>query len=155
MSQETLDDPQTQQRPATLPWIVAGLLGLSLAGLTAWVGWNNYDLGTLDRPGPGFFPLLVAGFLALTSVIALLESRWARFSDETIPWRRFAIAAGIILGGALALPYIGFLAVAFLGGTVLAVLIEGSFRWRIPIAMAVMTLAVWLVFEYVLEINLP
>lgn len=144
-----------EQRSASLPWLIAGVCGLALSGLVAWVSWSDYPLGTLDRPGPGFFPLLVAVMLAVTSVMALLEARGATYSHSHLSWRRLGLTISIVLGGAVLLPYVGFIPVAFLGGLVLAVLIERQFRWPMVPTMAVMAVAIYAIFEYLLGIRLP
>src|SRR5699024_5973994 len=70
-------DEPVEQRSATLAWRIAGVIGLVVAAATAWIAWHNYPLGTLDRPGSAFFPLLVAALMAVASVIALIEARGA------------------------------------------------------------------------------
>src|SRR5699024_45286 len=148
------DDP-VEQRSATLAWRIAGVIGLVVAAATAWIAWSNYPLGTLDRPGSAFFPLLVAALMAVASVIALIEARCATFGYEPIAWRRFGIATGVILGGAGLLPVLGFLPVALVGTTGLAILIEGKFRWKIPVTMTLVTFGIWFVFVHLLGIALP
>ena len=144
-----------EQRSATLAWRIAGVIGLLVAAVTAWIAWNNYPLGTLDRPGSAFFPLLVAALMAVASVIALVEARGATFGYEPIAWRRFGIAAGVILAGAGLLPIFGFVPVALVGTTGLAILIEGKFHWKIPVTMTLVTFGIWFVFEHLLGIALP
>lgn len=148
-------EAQVEQRSATMAWRVAGVIGLLVAGITAWIAWSTYELGTLDRPGPGLFPLMVAALMAIASVIALIEARGATFGFEPIAWRRFGIAGAVILGGACLLPLFGFLPVALVGTTALAILIEGKFHWKIPVTMTLMTFGIWFVFEHLLGIGLP
>ena len=146
---------QVERRAATVPWRIAGLIGLVLAAGTAWITWQNYPLGTLDRPGHGLFPLLVAGLMAIASVVALVEARGVTFGYEPIAWRRFGVAAAVILGGACLLPVLGFIPVALVGTTVLGIMIEGKFQWKIPLTMIVVTFGIWAVFELLLGIRLP
>lgn len=144
-----------EQRSATGPWRVAGAIGLVVAAATAWITWQNYPLGTLDRPGHGLFPLLVAGLMAIASVVALIEARGATFGYEPIAWRRFGMGAGVVLGGACLLPVVGFLPVALVGTTALGLLIEDKFHWKIPITMTIISFAIWAIFEFLLGIRLP
>jgi hypothetical protein len=146
---------QVERRSATVPWRIAGLIGLVLAAGTAWITWQNYPLGTLDRPGHGLFPLLVAGLMAIASVVALVEARGVTFGYEPIAWRRFGVAAAVILGGACLLPVLGFIPVALVGTTVLGIMIEGKFQWKIPLTMIAVTFGIWAVFELLLGIRLP
>jgi putative tricarboxylic transport membrane protein len=48
--------------------------GLMLIALAAYVGWMNrvYPLGTLQEPGPGYMPLLLAVFLAAMGLLVVL-----------------------------------------------------------------------------------
>ena len=154
-SDPALADEPVEQRSATLAWRIAGVVGLIVAATTAWIAWNYYPLGTLNRPGSAFFPLLVAALMAVASIVALVEARGATFGYEPIAWRRFGIAAGVILGGAGLLPILGFLSVALIGTTSLAILIEGKFHWKIPVTMTIVTFGIWGVFEYLLGIALP
>lgn len=149
------DEGPLEQRSATVAWRIAGVIGLIVAAATAWIAWQNYPLGTLDRPGPAFFPLLVAALMAVASVVALIEARGATFGYEPIAWRRFGIAAGVILVGAGLLPVLGFLPVALVGTIGLAVLIEGKFHWKIPVTMTIVTFGIWFIFEQLLGIGLP
>lgn len=63
------------------------LSGLMLLALGLFAGWQNrsYPLGTLQEPGPGYTPLLLAVFLAAMGLLiavrggsspALAETRW-------------------------------------------------------------------------------
>lgn len=63
------------------------LSGLMLAALAAFVIWENrtYPLGTLNEPGPGYTPLIIAIFLGVTGLViairggrsdALAATRW-------------------------------------------------------------------------------
>src|SRR5699024_93263 len=151
----SMGSSQVEQRSAKRAWYVAGISGLLVAGVIGWVTWKHYDLGTLDRPGPGFFPLLVAALMVIASVIALIEAGGATYDAVPINWRRFGVGAAVILGGACLLPVFGFLPVALVGTSVLATLIEGKFHWKIPVTMICVTFGIWFVFEYLLGIGLP
>ncbi|GAA1825034.1 hypothetical protein GCM10009771_25610 [Nesterenkonia flava] len=97
----------------------------------------------------------MAALLAVASILALLEARSATYTGEPILWKRLLWALAAVLGGAALLPSAGFLPVAFLGGVIIAVLAEGRFRWRILPVMALMSVAIWLLFEQLLGIRLP
>jgi hypothetical protein len=51
------------------------LSGLVLIALALFVGWQNraYPLGTLQEPGPGYTPLLIAVFLGITGLLIVLR----------------------------------------------------------------------------------
>jgi hypothetical protein len=50
------------------------LSGLLLLALGLYVGWENraYPIGTLQEPGPGYVPLLLAVFLGVTGLLIAL-----------------------------------------------------------------------------------
>src|SRR5699024_8313178 len=141
----SMGSSQVEQRSAKRAWYVAGISGLLVAGVIGWVTWKHYDLGTLDRPGPGFFPLLGAALMVSASVIALIEARGATYDVVPTNWRRFGIGAAVMLGGAGLLPVFGFLPVSLVGTTVSASLIEGQFQWKILGRVTGGTLVIWLI----------
>ena len=51
------------------------LSGLMLLALALYVGWENraYPIGTLQEPGPGYVPLLLAVFLGVTGLLIALR----------------------------------------------------------------------------------
>jgi putative tricarboxylic transport membrane protein len=51
------------------------LSGCMLFALAAWVLWLNrsYPLGTLQEPGPGYTPLIIAVFLGITGLLIALR----------------------------------------------------------------------------------
>lgn len=53
------------------------LSGLVLMALGAFVGWENrsYPMGTLQEPGPGYTPFLVAVFLGVIGLLIALQGR--------------------------------------------------------------------------------
>jgi lysylphosphatidylglycerol synthetase-like protein (DUF2156 family) len=51
----------------------AGLLYLGFAAAALWIG-RNYPLGTAGRMGPGYFPIALAGMLALIGAVSLTRS---------------------------------------------------------------------------------
>ena len=73
------------------------LSGLMLLALSLFVMWQNrtYPLGTLQEPGPGYTPLVIAVFLGLTGLaIALRGFASAPLADMKWPEAR---RAGLIL----------------------------------------------------------
>ena len=127
------------------------LTGLAVAGYA----WANYDIGSLRRMGPGFFPValgvLLAAFGALIAVTAgPRPTRAAPFAwPETI-----AVIAALLTFGLL-LDSIGLLLTSAV--TVLiasAVAPRRGLGWRLMLTLAV-TALVWLVFVQGLNMSLP
>src|SRR6185436_7706848 len=51
------------------------LSGLMLIALAVYVGWQNrtYPLGSLQEPGPGYTPLLIAIFIGVMGLVIVLR----------------------------------------------------------------------------------
>jgi putative tricarboxylic transport membrane protein len=84
--------------------LAAGALFVALAALFAALA-SGYELGTAFKMGPAYFPLLLAGLLALLGLVLVVRSlRLARGPRlDTIgamPWRALAlVVAGPVLFG--------------------------------------------------------
>lgn len=81
----------------------AGLLFIAIAALFA-VGTLDLDLGTPLRLGPGAFPLLLAGVLALLGLIIVVQAfRHPVAHTITVPWRGIVLilAAPVVFGVAV------------------------------------------------------
>ena len=88
------------------------LSGLTLTALAVFVWWQNraYPLGTLQEPGPGYTPLLIAVFLgAVGLLIAVRGARSPRVSEIAWPEAKRAALLLIACGVATyALEEIGY-----------------------------------------------
>lgn len=139
---------------ANIKDVSAGLLFIAIAALFA-LGTIDLDLGTARKLGPGAFPLLLSGVLALLGVIILLKGiRNPAAHDLTLPWRGIALIAlapilfGLTVRG---LGLIGSIAI------VVAVSAYASQRMSLKLAVALiagLTLFCVLVFHYGLGLPL-
>ena len=133
--------------------------GLMLLALAAYVGWENraYPVGTLQEPGPGYMPSLLAVFLA---VMGLLIALWGGRSAPlaSMKWTEAARAVVILAACAvatLALERIGYRL------TVIALLVFflGVLERRRPLPVALVALGFSLASFYVvgdlLRVPLP
>jgi putative tricarboxylic transport membrane protein len=151
---------------ASMAWRDAASAGsLALVSLYALVASTHLNVGTITRPGPGFFPCVLAGALFLVS-LALLVRAWrgchrlaptpSTKEGDTVrrPWVLVATVAALAIYIAV-FERAGFLLatvalLAFLFGTL------ARYRWPIAIAVAVVvTLASYLVFNTGLQVRLP
>jgi putative tricarboxylic transport membrane protein len=93
---------------------VSGLAWLAVAIFVA-VQSFALKLGTLHRPGPGFFPFWGAVVLGLLSVILLVSRpRGVSASASGVRSWTLVMVAGALLGYVLLLERLGFVAVTFL-----------------------------------------
>jgi putative tricarboxylic transport membrane protein len=94
---------------------VSGLFWLTLAIAVAGQSFT-LKLGTLNQPGPGFFPFWGAVVLGTLSVILLVgaPSRDVLPSTANIRVRVLLIVVGALLGYVLLLEILGFVTVTFL-----------------------------------------
>lgn len=135
--------------------LVGGLFWLAIAIFAASQG-VTLKLGSLSRPGPGFFPFWGGVILGLFSLALLARSlgQAERLSLAGIRWPMFLLVAGALLGYLLALESLGFVIV-----TVLFLLIlfrAASSGWVWPVAGSVLaTACVYVLFRVWLKTQLP
>lgn len=135
------------------------LSGLMLIALALYVGWANrvYPLGTLQEPGPGYVPLLIAVFLGgVGLLIALFGARSQPLAEIRWTETRRALVILVACGvTAFALERIGYRL------TVIAMLIFflGVVERRRPLPVALVSVGFGLVSYYVvgtlLHVPLP
>ena len=144
----------------------SGLLFMAVGG---WFGWSalRYSIGSAARMGPGYFPLLLGGVLALLGAVIVFKALVFETEDggRMRPWAWRPVLCivlanllfGVCLAGlpALGLPPQGLVpAIAVL--TVVAAKAGPGFRWRevLPLA-AVLALGCYLCFDVLLQLQLP
>ena len=96
--------------------LVSGLVWLAVAIVVAVQGFS-LKLGSLNRPGPGFFPFWGGVVLGLLSVILVVNAlrRDTAGASSRLEWSsKSLVVAGAILAYVLLLESLGFVAVTFL-----------------------------------------
>ncbi len=116
-------------------------------------------MGSFKRPGPGFLPFGLACILIVLAV-ALIASRWKKGSSR-IPfwpertWLRPLLGSLAFALYALLIGLIGFLLTTFVFMILWMWVIEGI-SWRQIAAVSTgVTLVLYLIFSYFLEVPLP
>ena len=144
----------------------AGLLFALVGGAFAW-GANSYQLGTSGRMGPGFFPMLLGGLLALLGSVMMLRALvfQTRHAEKIGPWAWrpliFIIAANLVFGIALGgLPALGVPALGLMVGiyllTFVACLAGDRFQFKEAALLATALAALsYLAFVWVLKLQFP
>lgn len=140
--------------------VLSGLLFIALAAVFA-LETRELPMGTAIRMGPGYFPLLLAGLLALLGLIVLANG--LRFHSETshglalkdVAWRGLLVVTGAVIFFGLAVRPLGFLPT--LAVTVFAS--AAASRKFHPLVAGAITLAMvvfaWAVFIKGLGLPLP
>lgn len=126
--------------------VLCGLLFVGLAGIFALQS-MGLAIGTSSRMGPGFFPLMLSGALALFGVLLVgLGLRVPGGGGTTFAWRGLLMLVLAVVGFAAAMRPLGFLP-AVAASVLLAFLGSQRFSWRAAVPLvAGFTLFSWLVF---------
>jgi len=133
--------------------------GLMLLVLALYVAWEDraYPIGSLQEPGPGYMPLLLAGFLGVTGLlIALWGGKSARLASLRWPGAKRTVLILIVCAvGAAALEHIGYRLMMF----GLLVFFLGVLERKSPLAVIVASVGFSLISYYVfatlLQVPLP
>jgi len=80
------------------------LSGLMLLAVGVFAAWQNlgYPLGTLQEPGPGYTPLLLAIFMAVMGLLIAVRGRTSPTLSDT-PWPEAKRAVVIMIACAVAI----------------------------------------------------
>jgi hypothetical protein len=142
------ESSSAEQKPGSFR--IDQLSGLMLLALACYVGWENraYPIGTLQEPGPGYVPLLLAVFLGVTG---LLIAVWGGKSTPltSIRWtetKRAVVILGACGVALFALERIGYRL------TIIALLVFflGVIERRRPLPVALVSLGFALASYYVI-----
>ena len=136
--------------------LVSGLFWLAVAIVAAVHGLSSLQLGSLNRPGPGFFPFWGGVVLALLSVVLIVSSfRQAPVTSRVRPesWKP-VVVVGALLAYLLLLESLGFVTVTFL---FLLLLFRLERRgWALSAVSAVIgAFASYVLFQVWLKTHLP
>jgi hypothetical protein len=136
------------------------LSGLIFIGFGAAFGYaaSGYELGTAFRMGPGYFPLVLAGTLAVLGVAILVKGVTAAAADTPVgpvPWRAAVLVLGALVYFGATIRGLGLVPALF-GAAFLSALAS---RWNSPVAALViavaLTLACVVIFHYGLGVAVP
>lgn len=141
-------------------WIVTSIVLLALFGVTIWlsIGLSVHDaLG----PGPGFFPVWLAGIGTVLTLLLIVETARApeKAAEPLTPDREalFRVVATmvVLVGAALALEHLGWRITALLMAAILLPALGArSILAIVPFAL-IAGFGVFHVFYYWLKVPLP
>lgn len=126
------------------------------------VGATRLPIGTVNQPGPGFFPLALATGLLLASLALVVQgilpratARATRAPVERRAWGKVvAVVTALFLYGFL-MDAVGFTIATFLLLAFLFLVVKPT-RWGIAVGGSALTVIVcWVVFKMWLGMQLP
>lgn len=134
------------------------LMGLAIATL---LEASKLPFGTLRTPKAGFFPFVLAIFLAVFSLILLGQTIKEKneggnlFGLSSGNWKKIGLAAGSLFAFAFVVEYLGYILSTFLLIAFLLRAIEPQ-KWWVVIALALLSsLVTYVVFSLLLSTPLP
>lgn len=132
------------------------LKGLFLAAIAVifGIGATRYDVGHVERAGPGFFPLLVSSFLFLLGAGMAVRSRFMKPEPIYFNVRNITIILGSLAGFAAMSYYVNMISgIVFL---VFASTLAGtSYSIRRNAIISAVLVAIAFVFQQGLGLQLP
>jgi putative tricarboxylic transport membrane protein len=133
------------------------LLGVAALLLAAFLTWNGYDLVApvaYEPVGPRAFPLLLALVIALCGAWLVYRGGGAIEANHPGANARIALMVALIAGYALLFVWLGFVLSTTLMGVLVGRLFGGSWL-KCAVAGAVMGIAMFVLFDKVLDVVLP
>jgi Tripartite tricarboxylate transporter TctB family len=132
----------------------AGAIYLALAIAAIWIG-QNYQLGTSERMGPGYFPTALGSILAIFGVVSLGRS-FVRPGEaiSAIAWRPLALVLGSTVLFGLLLPRAGLL-IALPCLIVVSALASRKSRFDLTSIAALVGLVAFCVVVFVKGLGVP
>jgi putative tricarboxylic transport membrane protein len=122
---------------------------------------SKLPFGRVGSPQAGFFPLILAVFLAIFSLVFLAQAiggHKAELRDSrggSTAWNKIVLAIGALAGFGLLFESLGYVISTFLFIAFLLRVVERQ-RWSLVVAIAFFTsLATYLVFGLLLNTPLP
>lgn len=116
--------------------------------------WRNYPIGDFSRAGPGLFPLMVSGLLALIGVATLVRSRFVAKHAIEFQWRNIAIIVGSLCAFALVSQFVNMI-VGIVCMVFCATLAGTSYSWVRNLKISAGLVLIAFAFQKFLGVNLP
>ena len=140
--------------------VISALTLLALA-LAALLESSKLPFGTFSSPQPGFFPLILAIFLAFFSVL-LLAQEISQTDGEggaslggVALWKRISLAVGALVAFGLLFETLGYVLSTFLFIAFLLRAVERQKWWLVVVVAFCTSLVIYLLFGLLLNTPLP
>ena len=133
--------------------IVGGLL-MTAAGLFFAIYGSRYTMGSADRMGPGYFPIVLGWVLAVLGILVALPAWWRQGTGITVQWKNLFWSVLSLAFFALTLKPLGVVVSTFL--TCLLALVPSTMTLRTRLTVcAVVSVITVLIFPIALQMILP
>jgi hypothetical protein len=133
--------------------LIGGLVMMAI-GIFAVVYAQRYDMGQLQRMGPGYFPIMLGGLLAILGFFIALPALFRQGTRVHIEWKSLLwVLASILLFAGL-LETLGLIFTTMI--SVVASTMASTLPWRSRIILAVsVSIITYLIFSFGLGMFLP
>ena len=123
------------------------------------IAWStDYQFGTAQRMGPGYFPTVLGGMLVALGILVGLPTVKEDAEEthvEKIGWRGLLVILGAVILYAILLPRMGFV-VSLTALIILSAMASKEFTWKAAlISVVVLGFFSYLVFVKGLELQFP
>ncbi len=141
--------------------IFGGALGILIGLFAIWEG-SKMPTDVVMKIGPSFFPNILGGLLIVFSATLIVNAVRGRSKGKVEPYRLadkgtqrglITLAAGIVFCAVL--DPLGFIPTSIIFLTFMMLVMGKRNPMLIAVTPALVTLAVWLVFEKVLSLSMP
>ncbi len=137
--------------PEALGGLILMIIGI---GAAIWA-WQHYDIGTLRRMGPGFFPVAIGLALTGFGLIIALPALWRPGEGVPPDITSLVLVLAAILFFGLALPRLGLVGTSFVSVLIATLPAQRKgWLWRVVLALSITAMTV-LVFHVGLRMTLP
>lgn len=135
--------------------ILSGLLMMAVGLFVSWYAHEHYEIGTLNRMGPGFFPVSLGLVLAVIGFFIALPAFFRPGGPMEFKLKTLLLITLSIAVFALTLRSMGIVFAAT-SAVLISSMADNEISWKGRLAVALgIAFLVWLVFIYGLNMVLP
>jgi hypothetical protein len=142
--------------PRSLKDVLAGLIFV-VFGLGFAVSATAYEVGTPVRMGPGYFPIVLGGLLAILGGITLIKGLLERDGEGigAVPWRAIALIVGAVLCFGLTVRGLGLIPSTFVTALMSSIASKRASVVGVVLVSVGLTVVCVLIFVVALSLRLP
>lgn len=135
--------------------VVGGLAMMALGVFVGWYTYSEYEIGQLNRMGPGFFPVWLGGILAVLGFFIALPAFFRKGRALSVDIKTLVFVTASIVVFASLLKVLGILITTFIA-VMISSMAKGGVSWKARVLVALgISATTWLVFIFGLGMILP